>query len=53
MFLFYFIAFFEILAIRARMQRMPYQVLKNIVLTVIDLAVIFRVFFVLLSPDCW
>ena len=28
---------------------MPYQVLKNIVLTVIDVAVIFRVFFVLLS----
>ena len=53
MFLFYFIAFFEILAIRAGMQRMPYQVLKNIVLTVIDLAVIFRVFFALLSRDCW
>ena len=32
---------------------MPYQVLKNIVLTVIDLAVIFRVFFVLLSWDYW
>ena len=32
---------------------MPYQVLKNIVLTVIDLAVIFSVFFVLLSWEYW
>ena len=29
MFLFYFIAFFEIQAIRAGMQRMPYQVEKH------------------------
>ena len=29
------------------------MLLKNIVLTVIELAVIFRVFFVLLSRDCW
>ena len=32
---------------------MPYQVLKNIVLTVTDLAVILRVFFELLSRDWW
>ena len=54
MFLFSFIALFPDISNSCRNAKNALSsVAKNIVLTVIDLAVIFRVFFVLLSRDCW
>ena len=52
MFLFYFIAFLRYKQFVPECKECLIK-LRNIVPTVIDLAVIFRVVFALLSRDCW